>query len=74
VTKRRERRIKQLLDELNETRGYWKLEEETLDCTVWRNGLGRSYGPVVKTYLIIIVIIVVVAVVVVVKAVKLLGL
>jgi hypothetical protein len=30
VTKRRERRSKQLLDELKETRGYWKLKEEIL--------------------------------------------
>jgi hypothetical protein len=31
-----------------ETRGYWKLKEETLDRTVWRNGFGRGCGPVVR--------------------------
>ena len=31
VTERRGRRRKQLLDDLAETRGYWKLEEEALD-------------------------------------------
>jgi len=48
VTRRQEKRSKQLLDELNEAIGYWKLKEEALDCFVWRNGLGRSYGPDVK--------------------------
>jgi hypothetical protein len=36
VTKRRGRRRKQLLDDLNEKKGYWKLKEEALDLTVWR--------------------------------------
>ena len=49
MTRRQERRSKQLLDELNEAIGYWKLKEEALDCSVWRNGLGRSYGPDVKS-------------------------
>jgi hypothetical protein len=31
VTGRRDRRHKQLLDDLQETRGYWKLKEEELD-------------------------------------------
>jgi hypothetical protein len=31
VTGRRGRRGKQLLDDVNETRGYWKLKEEALD-------------------------------------------
>jgi hypothetical protein len=48
VTRRSERRRKQLLDDLNEAREYWKLKEEELDCTLFRNDLGRSYGPVVK--------------------------
>jgi hypothetical protein len=34
VTERRRRRRKQLLDDLAETRGYWKLEQEALDHTV----------------------------------------
>jgi hypothetical protein len=27
-------RCEQLLDDLKETRGYWKFEEEALDCTL----------------------------------------
>jgi hypothetical protein len=42
------RRRKQLLDVLKETRGYWKLEEEVLDRTLWRSRFGRGYGPVVR--------------------------
>jgi hypothetical protein len=45
VTGRRERRCKQLLDDLKETRGYCKLKEEALDHTLWRTGFGRDYGP-----------------------------
>jgi hypothetical protein len=48
VTGRRERRRKQLLDDLKETRGYWKLKEGTLDRTLWRTRFGRGYGPVVR--------------------------
>jgi len=36
------------LDGLKGTTGYWKLEEETLDLTVWRTGLVRGYRTVVK--------------------------
>jgi hypothetical protein len=32
----RGRRHKQLLDDLKERRGYWKLKEEALSCTLWR--------------------------------------
>jgi hypothetical protein len=32
VTGRRGRKHKQLLDDLKETRGYWKLKEETFYC------------------------------------------
>ena len=32
MTGRRGRRHKQILDDLKETRGYWKLEEEALDA------------------------------------------
>jgi hypothetical protein len=46
VTERRGRRLKQLLDDLEETRGYWKLKEEALDNTLWRTHIGRGYGPV----------------------------
>jgi hypothetical protein len=45
---RRGRRCKQLLDDLKEKRIYWKLQEEALDCTVWRTLFGRGYGPVVR--------------------------
>jgi hypothetical protein len=33
---RRGRRCKQLLNDLKETRGYWKLKQEALDRTLWR--------------------------------------
>jgi hypothetical protein len=46
--RRRERRRKQLLVYLKEKRRLWKLEEEALYRTVWRTGLGRCYGPVVR--------------------------
>jgi len=36
VTGRRGRRRKQLLDNHEETRGYWKLEHEALEATPWR--------------------------------------
>jgi len=48
-TGRRGRRLKQLLDDLKETRGYWKLKEEAIDLTVWRTCFGRGYGPVRQT-------------------------
>jgi hypothetical protein len=48
VTGRRRRRRQQPLDDLKEIRGSWKLKEEGLDLTLWRNGFGRGYGPVVR--------------------------
>jgi len=42
------RRSKQLLNNLKEKTGYWKLETEALDRTVWRTGFGIDYGPVVR--------------------------
>jgi hypothetical protein len=48
VTGRRGRRRKQLLDDLKEKRGYWKLKEEALDRTRWRTRFVRGYGPVVR--------------------------
>jgi hypothetical protein len=42
VTGKRVRRRKQLLDDLNENTGYWKLQEETLDSTLWRTHFGRG--------------------------------
>jgi hypothetical protein len=47
-TRRRGRRRKQLLDDLKEARGYWKLKEETQDRTLWRTQLGRGYGSVAR--------------------------
>ena len=37
VTRRRGRRLKKLLDDLKERRGYSQLKEEALDRTMWRN-------------------------------------
>jgi hypothetical protein len=48
MTGRRGRRRKQLLDDLNEKRRYWKLKEEALDRTLWRSRFGRGYGPIVR--------------------------
>jgi hypothetical protein len=42
------RRSKQLLDDLEEKRAYWKLKREALDRILWRTGFGRVYGPVVR--------------------------
>ena len=49
VTGRRGRRRKQLLDDLKETRGYWKLKEEALDRTLWRTRFGSDCGSVCNT-------------------------
>jgi hypothetical protein len=38
----------QLLDDLKETRRYWKLKEEAQDRTLWRTQFGRGYGPVAR--------------------------
>ena len=48
VTGRRRRKHRQLLDNLKEKTGYWKLKEEALDRTLRRIGFGRGYGPVVR--------------------------
>jgi hypothetical protein len=45
---RQGRRCRQLLDDLQENRISWILEEEALYCTLWRIGFGRGYGPVVR--------------------------
>ena len=42
------RRRKQLLDNVKEARGYWKLKEKALYRTVWKTRFGRGYGPVVR--------------------------
>ena len=48
VTGRRGRRRKQLLGDLKENRGYWKLKEEALARTFWRTRFGRGCGPLVR--------------------------
>jgi hypothetical protein len=48
MTGGRGRRRKQLLDDFQEKRRYWKLKEEALDRTMWRTCFGRGYGPVVR--------------------------
>jgi hypothetical protein len=48
VTGRRGRRRRKLLDDLKERRGYSRLKEEGLDCTMWRARFGRGFGPVVR--------------------------
>ena len=47
VIRRRGRKRKKLLDDLKDRRGYCQLKEEALDRTMWRNLLGRGFGPVV---------------------------
>lgn len=42
VTGRQERRRKQRLDYLQETRKYWKLKEGSLDRTMWQTRLVRG--------------------------------
>ena len=48
VTRRRGRRRRKLLDDLNDRRGYSHLKEEALDRTIWRNRFRRGFGPVVR--------------------------
>jgi hypothetical protein len=48
VTGRRGRRRKELLDDLKETRGYWKFKGEAIGRTLWRTHFGRGYGPVLR--------------------------
>ena len=48
VIGRRERRCRNLLDDLKERRRYSHLKEEALDRTMWRARFGRDFGPVVR--------------------------
>ena len=48
VARRRGRRRKELLDDLNDMTGYSQLKEEALDRTMWRNRFGGGFGPVVR--------------------------
>ena len=44
------RKIKQLLDDPKETRGYWKLKVEALDPSLWKTTFGKGSGPVERHY------------------------
>ena len=44
VMRRRGRSRKQVLDDLKKRSGSWKLKEEALDRTVWRNGFRKRLG------------------------------
>ena len=48
VTGRRGRRLRKLLDDLKEMRGYSHLKEEAVDRTMLRNRFGGGFGPVVR--------------------------
>jgi len=48
VTGRQGRRRRKLVDDLKERRGYSHLNEEALDCTMWRAGFGRGFGLFVR--------------------------
>jgi len=48
VTRRRGRRRKKLLDDLEVRRGYSHLKEEALVRTMWRNCFRVGFGPVVR--------------------------
>jgi hypothetical protein len=48
VMGRRGRRRQQLLNDLEEKKGYWKLREEALYHNVWRTRFRRGCGPVFK--------------------------
>jgi hypothetical protein len=43
-TGRQGRRRKQVLDDLKEKRGYWKMKQEALYCTLWKTFFERSFG------------------------------
>jgi hypothetical protein len=48
VTGRQGRNRKQLVDDLKEKRGCWKLKEKALDGNVWRTHCRRVCGPLVR--------------------------
>jgi hypothetical protein len=48
VTGRQGRRREELLDDLKETTGSWKLKGEALDGSLWRTRFGRGCGPVLR--------------------------
>jgi hypothetical protein len=42
------RRLRKLLDDFKERRGYSHLKEKALDRTMWRARFGRGFAPVVR--------------------------
>jgi hypothetical protein len=48
MTERLGRRHKQLLDDLKETRGCSKFEDEAVDRALWRTRFVRGYGPDIR--------------------------
>jgi hypothetical protein len=48
VTERRGRRRIRTSYDVMEARGYWKLQEEALNRSLWRNRCGRGFGPLVR--------------------------
>jgi hypothetical protein len=47
VKERRGRTGQQLLEDLKETRVYWKVKDAAMYRTLWRTCFGRSYGPAI---------------------------
>jgi hypothetical protein len=45
--KKKWKKLKKLLDDLKDRRGYCELKEEDLERTTWRNRFARGFGPVV---------------------------
>jgi hypothetical protein len=48
VSPRQGRRLRKLLDDLKERRGYSHLKKEALNRTMWTARFGRDFGPVVR--------------------------
>jgi hypothetical protein len=48
VTRKRGRGTTQVLNDLKERRGYWKLKDGGLDSALWRTGFGIGRGSVVR--------------------------
>ena len=48
VTRRRGRRLRKLLDDLKDRRGYSHLKEEALHRTMWKNRFGGGFEPVLR--------------------------
>ena len=48
MTGRRGRRLRKLLDDLKERKGYSHLKEEALDRTMWRAGFGKRLWAFLK--------------------------